>query len=205
MPSTQLVRTGSLEQILRCLATLAMSPAYTTELQSFIADMSPGLTLAPLRDANGATFVVDITDDQFGDPSGWVGMTRSDSTPGFADVQITTQLKLLPPYPRMLISVQPGRRGLYNEAEEKWWKYVVDAVVICAGDLDPNSVQREALVMADAFENLIYRNQQLGGLVGLIDCPDGPVPGGTGAGVGGVGTLAAAMVRFQIDVLRVAG
>jgi hypothetical protein len=78
---------------------------------------------------------------------------------------------------------------------------VVDAVVITHGD-DPSWVQREALMLVDAFEHLVERNEFLGGLVELITAEGPPAPGGARIAQG-VGLLAAASVRFTAMARRI--
>jgi hypothetical protein len=196
--------TGSLEQVLRCLQLLALSPAYTTELQAKVADMASPFVPGNFKDANQANFTLNITDTEFGGPSGWVGMTTSTSLPGFAAVQITDNLRPLPAYPRLLLIGDHAPASLAEEREYRVWRYGVQAVTICSGDLDPQAVQRDAFVMADAFESLVERNESLGGLVDLVTADHPPIAGGYGR-IKGAGILAAAMVHFRITARRTSG
>lgn len=212
-PTTAIgARAGALEQLLRVLALLGMSQAYSNTLEAVVANMNPAPTLNPFRDPTvglnmaGYTFPIDLTDTEFGvAPSAWMGMEKAvPRKPGFAKVQLTENLRLLPPWPILELMGVPGVGHGLNEAGVKEWEYAVDAIVITQNDKDPNAAQREALVMIDAFEQLIYANQQLGGLCARIDAPSPPQPGGSGS-VKGAGVLAAAMVRFHIDGLRASG
>jgi hypothetical protein len=198
---TQLARTASVEQLLRCLAALAQSPAYQAELENTVSYMSQNPLPGSFRDLNGQSFSLDLADNQYGPPQGWVGKSRADSLPGFAKVWITDQLRVPGgPYPLLELIAMPGRRGPANMEVYKEWLYVIDAVAITAGP-DPNAIQRDALAMIDAFEQLVYRNNPaLGGLVVKIDAPAGPVPSGSQADKSGA--VAAAMVRFECLVLR---
>lgn len=200
----QAPNTGSLEQVLRCLQLLASSAAYTTELQAKITDMANPFIPGIFKAADGTSFNLNLTDAQFGGPGGWVGMTTSNSPPGFAAVQITDNLRPLAPFPRLLLIGDHGPGPLAEEREYRVWRYGVQAVSICFGDLDPQAVQRDAFVMVDAFESLVERNENLGGLVDLITADHPPISGGYGR-IKGAGIMAAAMIHFRITVRRASG
>jgi hypothetical protein len=200
----QQANTGSLEQVLRCLQLLAQSAAYTTELQAKIAEMASPFVPGNFKDANGANFTLNITDTEFGGPAGWLGTMPNSTTPAFAAVQITDNLRPLPPFPRLLLIGDHGPAPLAEEREYREWRYGVQAVTITSGDADVQAVQRDAFVMVDAFESLVERNESLGGLVDLITADHPPISGGYGR-IKNAGILAASMVHFRVSVRRASG
>lgn len=159
---------------------------------------APQSLLYPIHDLNGNAYQLELKEQQFTDAT-WINDT-------FAMVQLTDELDPVPPYPRLIFAGGPGRiesapSGPFDEADIAQWRYRIDAVVM-AESSEPQSAQRLALMMLMAFDRVIERNQQLGGLVQLI-APESPItPGGagktqTGAIVGG------AMVRYGAVVLVV--
>lgn len=201
-----LPRNGSLDQILRALALMAQSAAYQAALNQKIAAMNPG-PLLNLIGVDGSAFALDLSDTQAGGPAGWLGRTTGTTAPGFAAVYVTDHLRLAPPYPVLELAGMPGHGGVpggtrYEEAEFRSWSYVVDAVAITQED-DPQAAQRSALVMVDALEQLVERNDSLGGLVELISATSPPHPGGSHPTSDGI--VAAALVRFEVSSLRTSG
>jgi hypothetical protein len=208
MANTQPPQTGSLEQILRCLQAVALSPAYGVELGVLVGNMNPGPTLGLFRDTVGGTFNLDISDKLDGGPAAWLGKLDAATAPGFATVTITDELKLLPPFPVLQLVAQPGKPqlGIGGVAEDigfRGWSYTVDAVAIAHVDADPQSAQRGAMVMIDAFEALVEINESLGGLVQLISATGPPQATSRQDPKGGFAGFA--MVRFEARVKRASG
>lgn len=194
----QLPRTGSLEQVLRCLRQMALSPAFGLEMQAVVSQMGAGaFSPVNLLDASGATFSVSLNDTEFGDPSGWVPTA-------FTEVTFSRAILPVPPYPRLQVFGAPGRLqrdGEFDAEEVAGWTYVVDAVAVAADDrADP--ALRSALALMDGFERLVRRNApSLGGLVQLITPEGPPAPGGPVESENS-GNVAGVMQRFRVFSLR---
>jgi hypothetical protein len=179
------------------LQAMGESAAYQVEMDAFV-QVAPQSLIYPIHDLNGASYNIELKEQQFSDPS-WI----NDS---FAEVRLTDELNPVPPYPQLIFAGGPGRigpavNGQFDEAYGSQWRYRVDAVVM-AESSEPQSAQRLALMMLMAFDRLVERNQQLGGLVQLV-FPESPItPGGSGKlAVGGY--LGGAMLRYGVDVLVV--
>jgi hypothetical protein len=177
------------------LQAIGLSAAYQVEMAAFIAQ-APQALVYGIRDLNGAVLQIDLKEQQFADTS-WINGS-------FAQVRLTDELNPLPPYPSLILAGGAGRidtaqSGPYDETWVAQWRYRIDAVVM-AESSDPESAQRLALMMLMAFDSLIERNQQLGGLVQLIHPETPAIPGGSGK-LQASGHLAGAMLRYGADVL----
>ena len=191
-------RTGSLEQILRCLRTLASSPAFGIEVASVVNAMGPAaFQPGPFTDANGVAFNVSLDDEEFGPPAGWIPTS-------FAVIDIADSLKPIPPYPRLQLFGIPGKVLPDQEIDQQervtGWANFVDAIVITADDR-AEPAQRSALALMDAFERLVRRNPYLGGLVELCVADSSPAPGGP-VHTEKSGNVAAALLRFRVETMR---
>lgn len=195
---TQTPRTGSLEQVLRALKALALSPAFTLEMQTVGDQMGTGaFSPANLVDAAGNPFSLLLDDVEFGDPSGWLPNA-------FVEVTFSKALLPVPPFPRLQLFGMPGRvqqAGEYDTELVVGWTYLVDAIAVsCDDQADP--ALRSALALMDGFERLVRRNApSLGGLVELITAEGPPAPGGP-VDTEQSGNIAGVMQRFRVYTLR---
>jgi len=195
----QAPRTGSLEQVLRCLRLLALSPAFTLEMNAVIANMGSGAFIpSNLIDAQGASFSLPgLVDTEFGDPGSWVSTA-------FQEVTYSTALLPLPPFPRLQLFGIPGRlepSEVFDTELAEGWVYTIDAIVVEGNDrADP--ALRSALALMDGFERLVRRNApSLGGLVQLITV-EGPAAAGGPVEADKAGVVAGVMQRFRVISLR---
>jgi hypothetical protein len=196
---SQAPRTGSGEQVLRCLRLLALSPAFGLEMQQVVAYMgTDAFVPRNLVDASGNRFdLTAMVDTDFDGPGAWVPME-------FAEVTFSTALLPVPPYPRLELFGAPGQvqlRGDFDTELVAGWLWRVDAVVVNEND-QAEPALRGALALADGFERLVRRNApSLGGLVELISA-DGPPAVGGPVEHEGSGNLAGVMQRFSVRSLR---
>lgn len=193
--------TGSLEQVLRCLVALADSPAFALEMQAVASHMGAGaFQPGAFADADGGSFLLNLSDVSFGDPAEWLPTA-------FRQVLPTEQLLPVPPYPLLSLIAQPGRvqRGSgasmfeVDTGELSGWVYVIDAITVASADR-PQIAARRALGLMQGFERLVRRNRHLGGLVQLIAAEGPPEPGGT-VETGKHGVLSGVRCRFQVEAL----
>ncbi len=192
--------TGSLEQVLRALKALALSPAFPLEVGLVAYHMGQGaFSPGQFVDANGALFTLSLDDEQFGDPAAWLQRT-------FRKVQITQQLRPVPPYPHLELFGAPGHQQQADHSpfevdsgQVAGWSYRIDAVTVAQADR-PEIAARRAMAMMQAFERLVRRNQHLGGLVQLIAADGPPAPGGE-VEHGKLGLISGVAQRFQVEVL----
>lgn len=192
-------RTATLEQVLRALVIVATSPAFATEMTVAKAALNPGPVTFGIRDANGSLATYDVADTALPDTN-WLHTAHTRA-------EITDALRLTPPFPHLLVMGLPSvmqtitHGEVFRDIDFQGQSYRVDAITFCGQD-EPQLAQREALIMARAFERLIRRNEQLGGLVELIQ-PIAPIePGGTGPAKNG-GIVGAARQRYEVLVLAV--
>ncbi len=192
-------QTGSIEQVLRALKLLALSPAFALEMETVISYMGSGAFIPQnLTDINGNRFALTgMADIEFGDPSGWVSTS-------FQEVTYSRALLPVPPYPRLQLFAMPGRfqaPGEFDQEQVAAQVYIVDAIVVTGSDqADP--ALREALALSDGFERLVRRNgPALGGLVQLI-APTGPAAPGGPVETEGSGNVAGVLQRFKVLTLR---
>jgi hypothetical protein len=198
---TQPPQSGSLEQVLRMLKAMALSNAFTVEMDLVAAYMgADAFTPAPIVDATGQQYTIGLIDTQFGDPAEWVPMA-------FKKVRITQQLRPVPPYPHLELLGAPGRIMRSDQAaasfeldtgEMAGWSYAIDAVVVAQADR-PEIASRRALAMCQGFERLVRRNEHLGGLVELIASDGPPAPGGE-VERGRIGLISGVAQRFHVAV-----
>ena len=199
---TQAPGTASLEQTLRFLKLLVESSAYATEVSTLLANADPtttGVLTYKVVDANGAFQTLDLVDDDYKDLS-WV-------SPAIQRVQITDGLRIEPPFPRLSLVAQPGSviRGDGGDdmraggALIVGYQYLIDCIIITSNG-DPNSASREALIHAEALDRLIQRNEQLGGLVRLIESSGPGVP--ATANYKGIGTVGGGHLRLRALAYR---
>jgi hypothetical protein len=198
--SQQVAGTATLEQILRAIAQVAKSPAFTEEVDA-VAGRMGGDTFAPepIVSASGATYPLSMSDATYGDPMTWV----SGKYGAFARVLTTNQLRPIPPYPLLqLLGAQgnavvdsSGRAVEIDQGGLAMYWYTVDAVVVTQSDR-PEAVTRRAMALSTALERLIRRNQNLGGLVQLIR-PEGPASPGGEVESKRVGILSGMMQRYS--------
>lgn len=193
-------QSGSLEQVLRCLRLLALSPAFTTEMSNVANYVGPGaFTPGPFRDAVGATFTLDLEDTAYTGPENWIPTA-------WRRVYTTQQMRPVPPYPQLSLLGSAGRmqRGdaaalaIVDTGEAAGWVYTVDAVAVASADR-PDIAPRRAMAMMQAFEFLVRRNEHLGGLVQLIQAESPPAPGGE-IEVRKIGLISGVMQRFSVYV-----
>lgn len=193
---------GTLEQVLRCLEALAVSPAFTTEMQAVTAGMGSGaFRPGNFTAADGSTFTVNLDDEQFGPPANWV-KTK------FAKVAITDSIVPAPPYPRIHLVGMPGRLqtasgGAFvvdQQEQVAGWIFTVDCVVMASNDR-AEIAERHAYALMDGWERLLRRNPYLGGLVQLLEAEAPPAPGGA-VNQGKSGNVAGIMLRLYAYVLR---
>lgn len=208
MPSTQIAQTGSLEQVLRTMALLAQSSAYAGALAVLVNNMKPGPTLGNFFDVTGAPFTLDISDTEAGGPAQWLGKQDAATPPGFAEVVVTDGIRLLPPYPALQLVGQPGKPmmgigGLAEDRGFRLWTYTVDAIAVHHVDGNAQAAQRAAMVMIDAYEMLVERNESLAGLVMMITAAGPPQATSRPDPKGGFAGFAA--VRFDVKVKRASG
>lgn len=194
----QAPRTASIEQVLRALALLAMSPAFSLEMEAVIANMGANAFVPQnVLDINGTPFGLPMNDVQFGDPSAWVPTT-------FAEVTFSKALLPVPPYPRLQLFALPGRlqdHGEFDQEAVAGWVYLIDVVTV-AGDDQADPALRSALALMDGFERLVRRNApSLGGLVQLITPVAPPAPGGP-VDTEASGNVAGALQRFRVLTMR---
>jgi hypothetical protein len=195
----QAPRTGSLEQVLRALRLLALSPAFEAEMQNVIAAMNEQAFIPRnLTDAQGNRFALTaLADTEFGDPSGWVSTS-------FREVTYSSALLPVPPFPRLQLFAMPGRlqpTQVFDQEAIAGWESMIDVIVVEGNDqADP--ALRSALALADGFERLVRRNApSLGGLVELIAAEGPPAPGGP-VEREMAGNVAGVMQRFRVSALR---
>lgn len=196
---TQAPRTGSLEQVLRTFKLLALSPAFSLEMEEVISEMGSGTFIpANLVDAVGNRFSLpELADTEYGDPSGWVSNA-------FQDVTYSSALVPLPPFPRLQLFGTPGRLEASEQFDTELaagWIYSIEAIVVEGNDrADP--ALRSALALMDGFERLVRRNApSLGGLVQLVTV-DGPAAPGGPVELEKAGVVAGVLQRFRVISLR---
>lgn len=189
--SIQLPANASLEQIVRALAGLALHvEADTVAVANEMSTQA--FEPAPMLDANGNAFSISMVDVEQGvtaDPTEWIETS-------FARVYRTDGLKVTPPYPNLQLLSAPGEVLMtidQNGAELR--SYTVDAVVAAYSDRPQQATQR-ALALITAFNRLVKRNPQLGGLVSLIKGDGTPVASGEAQQQPGL--VAGYMQRFAV-------
>lgn len=181
MPN-QLAQHGTLEQILRAVKQLALSSALAEEVAVVAGRMgSNTFQPSPIVSYNGNQVPYQMNDQQFGDPTVWVGGKYGQFAQAFA----SAQLRPIPPYPLLQLLAAPGRpvtdaNGVAMEIDQgtvsmDW--HVFDAVIVTQADR-PDPAARRALALCDALDRLISRNQNLGGLVYICRSVGPPSPGG---------------------------
>lgn len=193
-------RTGTFEQVQRCLKLLAEAPAFQLEMAQIVSQMGAGaFTPGVFLDANGNTFSLSMNDLEFGDPATWVPST-------WAQVLTTDAIPPAPPYPSLYILGQPGRvqtatggefvtdqRGLIVG-----WTYLVDFIAVAADDR-AETAERAAYALMFGWQRLVRRNEALGGLVEMLS-PEGPPVTGGPVSAAKSGNLAGVMQRFRVYV-----
>lgn len=187
-------QSGSFEQILRCLRQVALSAAFTTEMEAVANYVTAGaFTPGNLVDANGAPFTVNMNDPDFANAGGWV-------VTAYRQVLITHQLVPAPPYPLLMLTGGPGRTLFDDDTGDvSDWNYVINAVSVATADR-PDIAARRAYALAQGFDRLLRRNQSLGGLVQLIRPEAPPAPGGEIEDRKD-GVLSGVMQRFTVSAL----
>ena len=195
MAYTQTSHAGSMEQVIRMLASMAQAPAYTTEVQGLKAGLDPGGLTLQIVDANGLVSVIDLDDVSLPDLT-WVDES-------FAAVITAEGVRIEPPYPKLQIIARSGglqaddHGVVFRDDRVQGQIYHVDATVIVNKDI-PTYADRAAVIMARAFERLVRRNETLGGLVQLIQ-PRGPIEVETQTAK--PGDVAAARSALEVYVL----
>jgi len=194
-----LPNSAGLERILAAFKQLAEAPAFLRELEVVVAEMGDrAFRPAPLVDADGEPFELDMEDRDYDGNREWV------SYPGpFKQVLTTQQLRPVPPYPLIQFLGEEGVRvpdTQVDQAPIALYQYTVDSVIVIE-DSNPDAASRRALAYSDAFERLVRRNEHLGGLVYLIDSDGPPVPGGE-VETTRTGVLSACLQRFHVRALR---
>lgn len=201
---------GSLDQVLRFLALMAQSAAYALEVSTYLAERNPtstGVLRYAVNDANGNSALLDLVDNDFKDLS-WV-------SPTIQRVQITDALRIEPPFPRMLLTGQPGsivddygeafrsdQTGLDSTGhmypQITGYNFEIDCIIITVNG-SPEAAIREALIHTECFDRLIARNRYLGGLVRVIDSHGPGVPASTAyqKGTAGAGHLRLTAQSFR--------
>jgi len=195
-------QSGTLEQVLRCLRLLALSEAFRLEMDVVCNYMgNQAFQPANFVDANGGRFSLGTLDDvQFGDPNSWVPKA-------FKQVQITQQLRPVPPYPHLELLGAPGRMQQtatsavfeVDTGEVAGFIYVIDVVAVADGDR-PTIAARRAMALSTGFSRLVRRNEHLGGLVQLI-ASDGPQAPGGEVERGKGGLVSGVAQRYRVEVL----
>lgn len=190
----------SIDQLLTALKALALSPAMATEIANYKAVLAAQSSSIIVTDANGATASVNI---------GPIDTDFSYIASSFASVQISSQQKILPPLPILELVGRPGRvqqstvgsRFTADAGLAEGEIFTIDAYAWAGTSDDPRRVQLEAVALMYSFKMLLKRNEQLNGLVQLIQ-PLGPVEalGNIPPAKQGTNTQAAAC-RFEAYVL----
>lgn len=194
----QIPGSGTLEQVLLMLQAIGQSAAFAAEAAAVNTVAAASLVYS-ITDIAGVRTPIELKEAQFSDPSWLAG--------SFANVLISDRLNVPPPYPILVLvgasgRLQGGTSGSFDEREVAGWRHRVDAVVV-ADSSENQSALRQALLLLDAFDRLIGRNQSLGGLVQLITPETPPIPA-TGR-LDDENTIAGAMIRYGVDVLRFRG
>lgn len=196
-------RESRIDMVMRALAALALSPQYTAAAQSYIAGLASGPPTGVFFDIHGQPFNLSasLADTQFGGPAGWMGKLDTNSPAAFAKVYLGDQQQIDALLPALMLIVhEPKSVPMINERDIKTWTFDIEAVMIVDNANSPAAGQRHALALAEAFHDLVYANESLGGLVLKIDAPHPPALGGVHAVAGGM--VAAANLVFQVEVFR---
>lgn len=191
---------GSLDQVLAMLKAMALSPAYALEVATYKSLLTVS---APLDfvvvDANGGRALVNISPADLPDLSYIADSYGKVVTTDLAKISTGLPVLQLMGMPGRLQNAASGRpfRDVGYEAET----YLIDAVTWAGTVSDPNRCQAESVILSACFKMLVRRNEQLGGLVQLIQ-PTGPVEAlGSAPPARSGSTIMGSRVRFECLVL----
>lgn len=193
---------GSLDQVMTALKALALSPAMATEIANYKATLAAQSQTLIIKDANAANVTINI-----GPIDGTTSQGLSYIANQFAQVTITAMQKILSPAPILELVGRPGRvqqsvhGPRFIDSAVDGEIYTIDAYTWASTSDDPRRCQLEAMALSYCFKSLIKRNEQLNGLVQLIQ-PLGPVEalGNIPPAVSGSNMMSSAC-RFEVYVL----
>jgi hypothetical protein len=196
----QVPGSGSLDQVLKLLSLYAMTPAYNTVLAATVASAAPGQSVYTMRDRFNGRAVLATIDLAETDPTSGEQLPSDWADTGFAQSMIAETLKLAAPFPAIEFIGAPGGylRGHDGEMEDANYavvNYVVDSVVFASGD-QQITVQRKAILLAEAFRRLIRKDECLGGLVMQMRPRGGVEPGGGGRHQSAI--IMSARIRYDV-------
>lgn len=171
--AVQIPNNATIEQIIRALGVVAQHVEPDVQL---VASQMSTATFRPaaLVDGAGNEFTVSMVDIEQGvaaDPTEWIQAS-------FARVIRTSGLRVAPPYPSIQFLTGPGSiMTTIDQTGSSLVSYSIDAVVAAYSDRPTQATQR-AQALTTAFNTLVLRNSNLGGLVSLIKPNGTPVESG---------------------------
>lgn len=179
------------------LAAVAMSASMQAEIAAYRATLSVP-TAFTLDDANGGTETVTLEDST---AAAWLPSA-------LAHAETALSVKLLAPFPAMMLSTDPGGflmaegGGEFRHVGYRGYQYHVNCAVFAGSD-KPDIAQRQARMLVHCFDSLVYRTHEargFGSLVASIEA-DGPVEESGVRPYRGGGLIAGARVRYSVRTI----